>query len=170
MKKVLLTKGEIALVDDDMYEYLNQWKWCVLKTKTNNFYAVRNIYIGNNYRGKLIYMHRLIMNTPKDMGTDHINHNSLDNRRKNLRWAHTKQNMRNQIKTHGSSKFKGACWDKQCKKWASSIQIKGKQCYHKNFNSEIDAAIYYDSLARKYYGEFACFNFPRKGERSCFVK
>ena len=114
-------------------------------------------------------MHRIILNTPKGMWSDHINHNTLDNRRKNLRIATGSQNQWNKRKASGSSKYKGVSWHKGNNKWASQLLAKEKPRYHKEFNSEIDAALAYDVMARKYFGAFACLNFPKTGEQSCFI-
>ena len=62
MKEIQLTQGKVALVDDDMYEYLMQWKWFANK-KGSTFYAVRSLH-SNNVR-KTIFMHRLITNNIK---------------------------------------------------------------------------------------------------------
>jgi len=84
MKKIKLNKGTFATVDNDDFEYLNQWKWYI----NNNGYAIRTKYtkLGfKKYKMKKVYMHRVVNNTPDNLQTDHINHNQLDNRRINLR-------------------------------------------------------------------------------------
>ena len=75
MKKIKLTQGKYAIVDDEDFAYLNQWRWYY-----HNNYAVHT-----NKNKSRIYMHRFILNTPKKMFSDHINGNGLDNRRSNLR-------------------------------------------------------------------------------------
>ena len=83
MKYIPLTQGKFAIVDDDMYEYLNQWKWCLRKKSERSFYAGRNDW--ENKKNHIVTMQQLIMNPPKGMVIDHINGNGLDNRRCNLR-------------------------------------------------------------------------------------
>lgn len=61
MKQIPLTQNQFALVDDEDYEYLNQWKWCAEYNKSvHSYYAVRNIRVGN--KQKTIRMHRVILN------------------------------------------------------------------------------------------------------------
>lgn len=80
-KKIKLTKNKYTIVDDDIFDYLNQWKWHYGKTG----YAQRSQWLHGKNKNMLIMMHRLINNTPIGMITDHINQNKLDNRKLNLR-------------------------------------------------------------------------------------
>lgn len=66
MKKIQLTQGKEALVDDQDYEWLNQWKWCC----SANDYAVRRL--PKTEHGQKIWMHRLILDAPPDKQVDHI--------------------------------------------------------------------------------------------------
>jgi len=84
MQKIELTKGQFTLVDDEDFNYLNQWKWHI----STKGYALRCIWIGSghkNRKGINIYMHGEVNKTPKGYQTDHINRNKLDNRKSNLR-------------------------------------------------------------------------------------
>lgn len=97
MKEIPLTQGKVALVDDEDYEFLMQWKWCA-HFKGHTSYSVRNIYIGKingKKRTKTIPMHRVIMNPSNIMQIDHINHNGLDNRKENLRIVTIRENGQN---------------------------------------------------------------------------
>ena len=105
-------------------------------------------------------MHRVILNTPMGMDTDHINGNGLDNRRCNLRICTHAENISNQRKYSNTmlSKFKGVSWDKSRNRWIVYIGVHPKRIFLGRFKTEIDAAIAYDNAARKYFGEFACTN------------
>lgn len=149
MKEIKLTKGYVAIVDDEDYEYLNQWEWCAHITP-KNVYAKR----GHN-----TLMHRLIMNTPTGMNTDHIDHNGLNNQRHNLRVCTQSQNMCNRFNsTRGKVKYKGVSKSK-CG-YKAYIFHNGKQINLGRFTDVIKAAEAYDEAAKKYHGEFACLNFP----------
>ncbi len=149
-----LTQDKFAIVDDDDFAFLNFWKWRF----SNNGYAVRNSAMIGGVRGNIISMHRLIIGTPKDMQTDHMNGNRLDNRRSNLRVCTGNQNQWNQHKTHGTSKFKGVYWFKQACKWRAKIWKENKCIHIGIFSNEYDAAKAYNIKATELFGNFACLN------------
>jgi hypothetical protein len=109
-------------------------------------------------------MHRQVINVPKYMVCDHINRNSLDNRKANLRPATFSQNLcnRSKTKTKTRSKYKGLEWDRAREKWKVRIQFNNRKIYIGSFACEIEAARAYDSAAKKYHREFAVLNFPVK--------
>jgi hypothetical protein len=87
MREIFLTQDKIALVDDEDFEYLNQWKWCANKG-SNTFYAMRS---GG------IMMHRVLLNLSfgDKRVVDHIDRNGLNNQRKNIRVVTCSENYRN---------------------------------------------------------------------------
>lgn len=155
MKKIPLTMGKYALVDDEDYEELSKYKWHYHDAG----YATRSIYLGKRdgkYKYKKIFMHRQILNNPKQ--TDHANGDGLDNRRSNLRVCDYTDNMRNRRKSaNKSSKFKGVLWDKRAGKWRSRIGL-AKDKHIGYFNDEKEAAIAYNEAAKEHFGEFARLN------------
>ena len=156
MKKIPLTKGMFALVDDADYEWLNQWKWYAMKVR-NTFYAVRGCCQSGKY--ELILMHREILKALPNEKTDHRNHNGLDNQRGNLRTCTNTTNQYNQQPQKGrSSQFKGVSWHKSHLKWEAYIMKDSKNYHLGHYVSEIDAAKAYDKAAIKYFGEFAYLN------------
>ncbi len=156
MKKIPLTQGKYALVDDEDYDYLNQWKWYAAKGNST-YYAFRGTKTKKGQR--TVRMHRVIMNTSKRQEVDHIDHNGLNNQRSNLRNCTFKQNQANKIKKKNCySKYKGVYWFNKVKKWASYIRINGVLKYLGTFSSEIEAAKTYNNEAKKTQGEFACLN------------
>lgn len=127
MKKIKLTQGKYALVDDEDYPILNQFKWHL----SGGGYAVRSQHIKlgvNQYKNKHVRMHRLINKTPKDLQTDHINGNKLDNRRCNLRSVNASINGMNRGKTKkNTSGYKGVYWDTWSSKWKAEIKVNYKK-------------------------------------------
>ena len=157
MKRIELTHGKHTLVDDEDYEWLNQWNWNLRKLNNGHEYAGRTVNMGNN-KYKTILMHRLILGTTKKMKTDHANHNTLDNRKKNLRICSTAQNRMNAKKHKVSeSRYKGV--RKSLKKWRAHIKFNGILINLGTFNLEKEAAIAYDIKAKELFGEFAYLNF-----------
>jgi hypothetical protein len=149
-------KGE-AIVDDDDYEYLSQFKW-----RLNRGYASHSISMGKR-DGKRVFinvqMHRLINKTPNGMYTDHLNRDKLDNRKSNLRTCTLSQNQMNHAKRQGAvSKYKGVSFCKQTGKWKSAIRVEGRGITIGRFSLEDDAALAYNDNAKQYFGEFAYLN------------
>lgn len=158
MKKIPLTKGQYALVDDEDFEALNRFKWCALKKKGVTFYAIR--IVQKNNKKKAILMHRLILNIndPK-IQVDHKDHNGLNNRRNNIRPSTAGQNSCNKSSRKGSSsKYKGVSWHKLSKSWKVQITKDGKGFVGGYFKKEESAALAYNNLAIKLHGEFAFLN------------
>jgi hypothetical protein len=110
-KQISLSQGMFAIVDKDDFDYLNQWNWAVARRIGSPSYAIRGEW--ENGKQKTVRMHRLVMNAPNGTQVDHINGNGLDNRRKNLRFCTTKQNLRNRGKnSRNTSGYKGVSWAK----------------------------------------------------------
>jgi hypothetical protein len=149
-RKVQLTQGCYAIVDDEDYERISLFNWYAEKSR-KKIYAVRKS--GN----KTIRMHRFIMEPPTGYAVDHINGNGLDNRKINLRICKQTQNCQNRKPNRNSfSKYKGVSYF--CKKWVSMIRINGKLKYLGRHETEIEAAVAYNEKAKEYHGEFAHIN------------
>lgn len=164
-QQIELTQGQIALVDDEDYEMINQYKWCAVRYKhkdsTVGFYAIRTRYFNSTW--ERILMHRFILNVKDKRWIDHKNHNTLDNRKENLRACTISQNQANKRKKdHCTSIYKGVSWHKSKfdSKWLAQIGHHNKVYYLGNFDNEIDAAYAYDKAAYEQWGEFANLNFP----------
>ncbi len=153
MRKIQLISrwGELqgyALIDDEDFELVSQYQWHL----THFGYAIY----------KEIRMHRLIMNTPKGMDTDHVNENKLDNRKVNLRICTRSQNMANDgLKKNNTVGFKGVGFIKirnLKKPWRAYLMINKKHIHLGYFETKIDGAKAYNEAALKYFGEFAKLN------------
>jgi len=102
MKEIQLTQGKVALVDDDMYDYLMRWKWHL----SSGRYAATNMKINGKF--KCVYLHRFIMKASKNTQVDHIDNDKLNNLKSNLRLCNHSENMINRPAHNNSkSKFKG---------------------------------------------------------------
>lgn len=157
MKKIPLSQGKVALVDDEDYDYLMQWNWCVKKHR-GTYYARRSNWIVGQGQGKATYMHRIIMNTPDNMITDHIDHNGLNNQKTNLRVCTTRDNLRNRT-PKGRSGYLGVFYCNKQRSIYAKINVNRIQSYLGTYATEELAARAYDEAARKIYGEYANLNF-----------
>jgi DNA polymerase-1 len=162
--RIPLTQGKYAIVDPDDYRRLSKYKWYAAGRRVGCYYAVRTMKTENGTKHRL-HMHRQILKVPDDVFVDHINRNSLDNRKANLRPATPSQNVRNRAKNTNrtfSSKYKGVSWNRCIKPWRAHIHFNHELISLGSFDSEIRAAKAYDRAARIYHGEFAVLNFPER--------
>lgn len=155
-----LTQGQNAIVDTEDFEWLSQWNWSVNWKTTAKKYCARRQTWTNGIRGS-VYMHNVIMQCNKGQEVDHKNHDTLDNRKENLRKSTRIQNMSNRL-LYVSNKtgYKGVFWRKDYRKWVVSISHRRKRIHLGYFTSIKDAARAYDSAAKIYHGEFAVLNLP----------
>lgn len=157
MKQIPLTQGKVTLVDDEDFEYLNQWKWHAMADDYT-------FYVGRKEGWpiqKTIRMHRVITNAPGGMFVDHINGNGLDNRRSNLRLCTVAENNRNIKGNHrNTTGYKGVTWHKRDHVFIAQIRVNGKLFQVGRFSNALEAAKAYDKVAKEYHGDFASLNFP----------
>lgn len=152
MKTIQLTQGMVAIVDDEDFHLVVRYKWHYAEG-----YA-RTDLKGSDGKYRSVSMHRMILNTPKGMETDHINGDRLDNRRENIRVCTKAQNLRNVAKrTNNSSGMKGV-YKSRNEKWVAQIRLNGKSYYLGIFSEKVEAAMAYNEAAKKFHGEFARLN------------
>ena len=152
MKEIQLTQGKMALVDDEDFEYLSQWKWQA-KRDGRRFYAIRHQSTINGKR-PLIYMHRVLTGAEKGMEVDHIDMDGLNNQRSNLRKCTKQQNCQNRKALPGNSVFKGVSRIRNGS-YVSYIRVDKKLKNLGTYRREIDAALAYNKAAVELFGEFA---------------
>ena len=155
MKQIPLSQSKFALVDDEDYERVNQYKWCI----NSNGYAVTS-YRDSNGKRKAMKMHRFILNLNKgDSLVDHRDTIRINNQKYNLRVASFVENLRNQkINKNNKSGFKGVRLHKPSSLYIAQIGINGKQKHIGYFKCPVEAAKAYNEAAIKYFGEFAQLN------------
>jgi AP2 domain len=159
MKPISLTQGQVAIVDDEDFDELSKFKWfAIWKTDTQSFYARRTITLYEKKRSAE-YMHRRILGLSHGdrRHGDHRNHDTLDNRRCNLRIATRPQSVWNSRKrSDNSSGFKGVHRVKNWSKWRARITINGIRTHLGYFSTADQAHEAYRAVSENNHGEFSC--------------
>ena len=157
MKVIPLTQGKFAKIDDDDFRRVSQWKWCAINKGGGRFYAGRQI--GKRPFRKLLRMQNLIMPPLDGFLVDHIDGNTLNNCRSNLRLASELQNLRNRkLGSKNTSGFKGVWLHRKSNQWVARIGVNYKYLFLGMFDDKKEAARAYDMAAEKHFGEFAKTN------------
>lgn len=155
-REIILTQGKTAIVDAQDFERLSAVKWYAAYCR-NRWYAVRNKRLEDGTR-KTIFLHGEVLKVPKGMKTDHINGDSLDCRRANLRpLTHTANMMNRPKQRNNSSGYKGVY--RKGNKWSAVLNVRRKSHYLGIFAKATDAAKAYDKYASKLHGDAAWLNF-----------
>lgn len=149
------------IIDAQKWNKIKKYRWHIKKNTQSNTYYVATIGRTNtNESRKTIRLHRFITNCEdSNIICDHKNRNPLDNRLKNIRFGNRINNGINvSLRKDNSSGYKGVHWHKQSNKWRVQINIKGKRTHIGMFTNVINAALAYNEVAKKYFGEFAYLN------------
>lgn len=157
--EIPLTRGKIAVIDDEDFDLVSGYKWYANNSSGNKFYAMADTPRKDGKRGQRLYMHRLILGlTDKCAHTDHIDRDGLNNRRSNLRICTNSENQRNRgILVNNTSGYKGVSrWTGRGKgEWQAQIMVDGKGRHLGLFTSKEDAYAAYCKAAKELHGEFA---------------
>ena len=162
MKEVELTKGYVALVDDEDYGRVSSLRWQACPRsgrKSGTVYA-----LGREVGTKRhLIMHRMILGwPPAHLVVDHIDGNGLNNQKSNLRLCSPRQNLYNgKMRASNKSGYRGVSWNKRSRKWEARIRDHAKKyLYLGGFQDKLDAAKARDEAAISLWGGFARLNFP----------
>lgn len=151
--------GLRALVDEDDYEFLSQWRWHLSKEGYARRTTRKHELVGG--RSQAVFLHRVVLGIPIGAGkdefqVDHINCDTLDNRKANLRVVSGSQNQWNKRSRVGSaSRFKGVTLISKTGRWQASIKTNGQSRWLGNYIREEDAARAYNEAASELWGEYA---------------
>ena len=165
-----------VLIDEEDWDKVKQYKWYLNKARTGKIYVRANIDNPaggvriHEVNGKVykypkqttIPLHRVIMNTPKGMYTDHIDGNTLDNRKENLRVCTNAQNCWNREKNKNNTYgYKGIKFDarRRLAPWQVYVGHHGNRIYVGNYATPEEAARAYDKKAKELHGDYARLNF-----------
>jgi hypothetical protein len=164
--EINLGKGLVAVIDDEDADLVVGFKWYAMKAPqhTDRFYAAgwKHMPPGRYF----VHLHRLIMNAQPGQLVDHIDRNTLNCRRSNLRFVTRQQNNCNRSPKGAAktSKYKGVFFCRTHGVWRAAIARNRKRYNLGKFATEDDAARAYNVKARELFGDFAYLNDVSEGE------
>lgn len=156
----LLIDGHTVIVDDEDAQLFEGRKWRAVEQTRGKFYIRWQSRISGKFF--CLYLHRLIASAPDGSVVDHIDGDTLNCRRSNLRIGDHVLNARNVGKIRNrstTSRFKGVNWHKHTRKWVAKIRHLGRQTHLGYFESEVEAAYCYDLASIKFHGYQGKTNF-----------
>jgi hypothetical protein len=137
MREIPLSRGLVALVDDDDYEWLSRWKWYAQRGR-NTFYAARNRRLSDCPGPAIIFMHREIAGSDGPQ-VDHVSGDGLDNRRSNLRPVTATENALGARKRQSKSGVRGV-YRTRVGRWAASFGLGWRSVHIGTFDDPAEAA------------------------------
>jgi len=157
VKTIQLSQGKVALLDDEDYANVSQFKWHAQRHVSGRWYAYRSLRLSNG-KTTIQGMHRDIMGL--EYGDPHqVDHkkrmNTLDNRRSNLRVTLDQNQQNVGLRKDNTSGYKGVSWDKGTGKWNAQIAVNRKQIHLGLFTTPEAARDARDVAALDLHGEFA---------------
>lgn len=146
-RQVPLTQGQHALVDDEDYDRVMQHKWHAQRERSGKFYAKRTV------RDRALPLANFVLDVPRGTLVDHINRDTLDNTRANLRVATPTVNARNRVKAIGdyTSRHVGVNYDTHGKRWCATISVGCRQRRQRYFKTEAEALAQRKAWEQQYY-------------------
>lgn len=150
---------EILVDLDDFYKLKElNYSWYIVKKKSNLMYPQTSIYLGKvngKHKYKVIQLHKYMLGKTKGFHIDHINHNPLDCRRKNLRVVTVGENIRNRKSRNSNNTSGYRNVSKSGNKWIVQMQVNGKNTRLGSFDDVHEAGVFAEKMRQKYYGEYA---------------
>jgi hypothetical protein len=148
-KEIKLTQDYVTIVDDDIYDYLNQWSWYAYVKEGKYIYATRS------ENGRTVWMHKEILQVSNGVLVDHKDGNGLNNQRYNLRESDRITNATNRRSKNSNNKtgYRNVCFFEN--KYIVQLQIDGKNTKLGSFDTAEEAGKFAKEMRKKYYGEFA---------------
>ena len=155
MNHIVTNAGDKFLVDDDTYAFLHNLTWSTHRDGPRK-YALSNFRTGGGVR-RTIRLHRIVTSAPRGMVVDHINGDTQDNRRENLRICTQTENLSHRVRLpkHNKTGVIGVDWNVKLKKWKARINHNNKYVYLGLYANFDDAVAARKAAEKLYFGDFA---------------
>lgn len=162
-REIALTRGMVAIVDDEDFERLSAFNWQAVEGRRGAFYASRCVAAWEGLGVRVRQMQRDVLDpegrVPRTLIADHRDGNTLDCRKHNLRWATFEQSNRNRrVHLNNQSGFRGVFKDTQTGRWRAQIRAEGRRISGGRHETPEAAAAAYNALALKHHGADAQLN------------
>ena len=153
-------KGYDVLIDEEDYDKVMSITWTASIIDRDHPHIYFRCFTRKNGKfGIKYFLHRMLINAPKDMHVDHINRNTLDNRKSNLRLCTFTENMRNRPKyATNTTGYRGVTYHKRDKMYQAQIKVNGKRLFLGYFTTAEEAHEAYKEASRLYHGDFGCID------------
>ncbi|QSF43426.1 HNH endonuclease [Paenibacillus tianjinensis] len=151
---VIIDEEDLEIIDELDFKVHVSWH-----RDNQQYYAEICQYLGiieGKPRYKTLLIHRLVTKAHKGTHVDHKNHDSLDNRKDNLRVTEANKNLKHRKtkNTNNKSGYRNVCWEKNVKMWMVQLQIDGKNTRLGYFDDVHEAGRYAEKMRNTYYGDF----------------
>jgi hypothetical protein len=155
--------GLSVMVNDEDFEWLSEYSFTLIDSrrhkKPQNYRFVKtNIITTSRKRTSVTIQHLIMGKAPKGYKIDHIDRDTLNNQRDNLRFVTNRVSSHNQS-VKGVSRYRGVTWDKEHQSWRTQIISQGRRYNLGRFRDDVTAARNFDYYALCIYGEYAVLNF-----------
>ena len=147
----------LAIIDEGDAALVSRFQWKTMQRPNGRIY----VFSTQKSRPVTVYLHRIIVDAPPGMDVDHINHNTLDNRRSNLRIASRSLNNMNRAKLGDNKNGFHGVMKTRTGKYLSRVQLGRRVFFTKSVSTPERAARDRDELAVRLYGDLITLNFPR---------
>jgi hypothetical protein len=165
VRRIELTRGLFTILDEADFERLRMFLWSATEGRRGSFYASRKVKVIRDGRayGRNVEMQREILDPerslPRSLKVDHINGNTLDNRRSNLRIVDDSvSNINRRMFSNNTSGYRGVSYAKDVNKWRASIKKNGKTIVCGYYATAREAALAYNAKAKELHGDYAMLN------------
>jgi AP2 domain/HNH endonuclease len=160
--RIPLNHRKHALIDAEDAPLITPYRWYA-SYDGERWIAARGERLGHGVGApvRTIYLHRVLIDAPPEMGVTHLNGDTLDNRNANLRLCtRSERGAKRRRNLNNTSGYRGVSYDAHSGLWRAVVRSHGLYVSAGYFKTPEEAARAYDTTASELFGEFAYRNLP----------